>query len=145
MKKIIERMVMAWALALPVMALANGSPQTKAAMENEGCFACHAVSHKVIGPAYGWIAYVFAHKPGAAKELAQKIVAGGAGRWNAWTGGMPMLPHPDLSLGQAEEMATWVLAQTPIAPPEPCQGGHRPVPIPGLAQPSVNAPCRSGQ
>jgi len=119
MKKIVKCIAVASALALPVLALANGSPQTKAAMTGAGCFACHAVSQKVVGPAYSWVSYKFAHKPGATKELAHRIIAGGAGRWNAWTGGIPMPPHPELTLAQAEKMANWVLAQKPVAPPKP--------------------------
>ncbi|MHB8253739.1 MAG: c-type cytochrome [Acidiferrobacter sp.] len=119
MKKIVKYVALVSALALPVIALANGSPKTKSAMTAAGCFACHAVNAKVVGPAYGWVAYKFAHKPGAKVELAHKIIAGGAGRWNAWTGGIPMPPHPELTLGQAEQMASWVLAQKPIAPPKP--------------------------
>ncbi|HUW98421.1 MAG TPA: c-type cytochrome [Acidiferrobacter sp.] len=131
-------------LALPALASANGSPQTHAAMVNEGCFACHAVSHKLVGPAYSWVAYVFAHKPNAAVRLAHKIINGGGGRWDAWTGGIPMLPHPELTLAQAEQMADWVLAQKPVAPPTPCRGAARPVPIPGHAQPLTNIPCGGG-
>lgn len=119
MKKIATSLALAVAMALPVAALANGNPQTKSAMTNAGCFACHAVTHKVVGPAYGWVAYVFAHKPGADVKLAHKIISGGTGRWNAWTGGIPMVPHPQLTLAQAEQMADWVLAQKPIAPPKP--------------------------
>ncbi len=118
MKKIVKYVAVASALAMPVLAFANGNPQTKAAMTSAGCFACHAVSHKVVGPAYSWVAYVFAHKPGAVAHLAHKIISGGTGRWNAWTGGVPMVPHPQLTLAQAEQMAEWVLAQKPVKPPK---------------------------
>jgi hypothetical protein len=30
-----------------------------------------------------------------------------------------MIPHPQLTLAQAEQMASWVLAQKPVAPPKP--------------------------
>lgn len=119
MKKIVKYVAMASALALPVLALANGSPQAKSAMTGAGCFACHAVTHKVVGPAFGWVAYTFAHKAGADATLAHRIINGGAGYWNAWTGGIPMPPHPELTLAQAEQMAKWVMAQKPIAPPKP--------------------------
>ena len=119
MKQLVRGLAVAAALALPGLAMANGSPQVKAAMTSAGCFVCHAVSHKLVGPAYSWVAYAFAHKPGAKLRLAHKIISGGAGRWNAWTGGMAMIPHPQLSLAQAEQMAAWVLAQKPVAPPKP--------------------------
>lgn len=119
MKKIIKYVAIASALTMPVAALAAGNPQTKQAMTAAGCFACHAVNHKVVGPAYSWVAYVFDHKPNADVHLAHKIISGGTGRWNAWTGGIPMVPHPQLTLAQAEKMADWVLAQKPVAPPKP--------------------------
>ena len=91
----------------------------KAQMNAQGCFACHAVDMKIVGPAYSWVAYRFAHQKGAVEKLAHKIIAGGAGEWNAWTGGIAMPPHSNLSLAQAEAMARWVLAQKPVAPPPP--------------------------
>ncbi|MHB1543388.1 MAG: c-type cytochrome [Gammaproteobacteria bacterium] len=97
--------------------LANSA--IKSQMNTQGCFACHAANMKIVGPAYGWVAYRFAHQKGAVQKLAHKIITGGAGEWNAWTGGIAMPPHPNLSLAQAEAMARWVLAQKPIAPPPP--------------------------
>ncbi len=102
------------ALAAPA-----ASSAIKSQMNAQGCFACHAVNMKIVGPAYGWVAYRFAHQKGAVLKLAKKIIAGGAGEWNAWTGGIAMPAHPDLSLAQAEAMARWILAQKPIAPPSP--------------------------
>ncbi|EQD27147.1 cytochrome c, class I, partial [mine drainage metagenome] len=95
------------------------TPAIQSQMNAQGCFACHAVDMKIVGPAYGWVAYRFAHQKDAVQKLAHKIISGGAGEWNAWTGGIAMPPHPDLSLAQAEAMARWVLAQKPIAPPPP--------------------------
>ena len=48
MKQIMKGVALAAALALPGLALANGSPQVKAAMTGAGCFACHAVNHKLV-------------------------------------------------------------------------------------------------
>ncbi len=119
MSSVVRRLGLALALAAPVAAFAAGSPQVKQAMTSAGCFACHAVANKIVGPAYGWVAYHYRGKPGAAVYLAHKIISGGTGYWNPWTGGVPMVPHPTLSLAQAEQMANWVLAQKPIAPPKP--------------------------
>jgi cytochrome c len=106
---------------VPVMARAAAvpNPAIKSLMNTQGCFACHAVDMKIVGPAYAWVAYRFAHRKGAVAMLAHKIMAGGAGEWNPWTGGIAMPPHPTLTLAQAEAMARWVLAQKPIAPPKP--------------------------
>jgi cytochrome c len=100
-------------------AAAAPSPAIKSLMNTQGCFACHAVDMKIVGPAYAWVAYRFAHQKGAVAKLAHKIISGGAGEWNPWTGGIAMPPHPTLTLAQAEAMARWVLAQKPVAPPKP--------------------------
>jgi cytochrome c len=88
-------------------------------MTGQGCFACHAVDTKVVGPAYAWVAYHYRGDKTAVLHLAHKIIHGGAGVWNPWTGGIAMPAHPELSLAQAEAMARWVLARHPIAPPHP--------------------------
>jgi cytochrome c len=88
-------------------------------MASQGCFACHAVDTKIVGPAYAWVAYHYRGDASAVLYLARKIIKGGAGYWNAWTGGIAMPAHPQLSLAQAEAMARWVLSQHPIAPPHP--------------------------
>ncbi len=89
-------------------------------MTAQGCFACHAIDSKVVGPAYAWVAYRFRGQTAAAVvKLAHKIIKGGTGYWNPWTGGIAMPAHPQLTLAQAETLARWVLAQHPLAPPKP--------------------------
>ncbi len=89
-------------------------------MTAQGCFACHAIDSKVVGPAYAWVAYRFRAQVAAATvKLAHKIIAGGTGYWNPWTGGIAMPAHPNLTLAQAETLARWVLARHPLAPPKP--------------------------
>lgn len=105
-------------IAVP-FAYAAGNPVARQMMQQNGCFACHSTGHRLVGPAFGWVAYVFAHKSGAQAILAHKIIGGGTGRWDRWTGGVPMPSHPELTLAQAEQMADWILAQQPIAPPKP--------------------------
>ena len=88
-------------------------------MTEAGCFACHAVDHKLVGPAYEWVAYRYKGDKGAVKKLAEKVLKGGAGNWNAYTGGIPMSPNPSLGMAKAEEMVEWVLEQKPVEPPKP--------------------------
>ncbi len=89
-------------------------------MVGQGCFACHAIDSKIVGPAYAWIAYHYrAQVKRAVVKLAHKIISGGTGYWNPWTGGIAMPAHPTLTLAQAEAMARWVLARHPLAPPKP--------------------------
>lgn len=95
-----------------------GGGDAEALMKSSDCLSCHAVDTKLVGPAYGWVAHKYKGQSGAADKLAQKIKQGGAGNWNALTGGVPMPPHPQLSDADAKAMAEWVLKQKPIAPPK---------------------------
>jgi len=101
------------------LAQAAGNPKAKDLMQKSGCFACHAVDHKVVGPAYSWVAARYKGDKGAVKKLAEKVIKGGAGNWNKWTGGIPMSPNPSLSMKQAEEAVHWILAQKPVKAPSP--------------------------
>ena len=98
---------------------ARATSAVHALMKQQGCFVCHAVDAKIVGPAYAWVAYHYRGDKTAVLHLADKIIHGGVGVWNPWTGGIPMPPHPNLTLAQAEAMARWVLARKPIAPPKP--------------------------
>lgn len=106
-------------LGLSSTALAGN---TKQLLTQQGCFACHAVSNKVVGPAFSWVAYRY-HGNKADKKtvkmLAEQVIKGGAGKWNKWTGGIPMSPHPTMSLAQATEAVHWVLARKPVKAPAP--------------------------
>ena len=103
------------ALLSGVPALAAGNAQNM--LQSNGCTACHAQSRKVVGPAWGWIAYYYHGKKHAADSIADFIVNGGVGYWEKWTGAIPMPSHPNISEAQAEEIAEWILAQPPIKPP----------------------------
>ena len=83
----------------------------QAMMQKAGCFACHAVDHKIVGPSYQDVAKRYKGQKGVVAMLAEKVIKGGAGHWNAITGGVPMPPHPNLTKSQAEAMVKWVLAQ----------------------------------
>ena len=115
---------MAAALALSALAaaaIAHGATmnQERAQMTQAGCFTCHAVHTRKIGPAFSWVAYHYRGKPGALSRLARKVITGGSGYWAPWTFNTPMIPHPGLSMPKAEGMVRWVLRQTPIKPPAP--------------------------
>lgn len=101
-------------LGLSSNALADNAQQM---MTQHGCFACHAVSHKVVGPAYSWVAFRYKGDKNAVKMLAEKVIKGGSGHWNKLTGGIPMPPNA-LTMAQAEEAVKWVLSRKPVAPPK---------------------------
>lgn len=105
--------------AAPAAGSASGGAaiDAQAAMKQSDCFSCHAVDKKLVGPAYSWVADRYKGDSNAASKLAMSIKTGGAGKWNAYTNGVPMTPHPQLSDAQLKAMAEWVLSQTPVPPP----------------------------
>jgi len=107
--------------AAALLAIAASAPSqaqsTQGLLQSNGCTSCHAESMKVVGPAWGWIAYRYQGKKGAVKSVADFIINGGVGYWKPWTGGVPMPSHPNLSKAQAQQIAKWILDQKPIKPP----------------------------
>ena len=71
----------------------------------KNCLACHAVDHKVVGPAYKDVAAKYAGDKGAVDKLAQKIIKGGSGVW----GPLAMPANNQVSEADAKKLAAWVL------------------------------------
>ena len=86
---------------------------TRSLAEAKGCFACHRVDTKVLGPAFAWVAYRYQRDPKAVATLKYAIEHGVSGAW----GSMPM-PAQSVTPVEAEELVSWVLAQKPVAPPK---------------------------
>jgi cytochrome c len=84
----------------PAMAMANPALARK-----HGCLGCHAVTSKLVGPAYQDVAATYSGQPGAREALAARIRQGGSGKW----GEMVMPPQPQLSEADARRLATWIL------------------------------------
>lgn len=72
----------------------------------KNCMACHAVSNKVVGPAYKDIAAKYAGQKGAEDKLVAKVMKGGAGAW----GSVPMPANPQVSEADARSLVKWILA-----------------------------------
>ncbi|WP_299700859.1 c-type cytochrome [uncultured Pontibacter sp.] len=70
------------------------------------CLACHKVDQKVVGPSYEEVAQKYEFNDKNVDYLAGKIIQGGAGVW----GQIPMPPHPNVSEGDAKEMARYILS-----------------------------------
>jgi cytochrome c551/c552 len=96
------------------------APATDAAslLSKNGCMACHAVDQKRVGPAYSWVAYRFKGDKQAVAKLAAAVRKGSSGQWTAYTGNVPMPPHPQLSDADIKTMVEWVLKQPPVQPPK---------------------------
>jgi len=83
----------------------------KAAAQDLGCTACHAATHKLVGPAYQDVAKRY--KGDEAKILERikhNVKNGGSGNWTDVTGGTPMPPQPQ-AVGKTEKLkaiASWV-------------------------------------
>jgi cytochrome c len=70
------------------------------------CKTCHSIENKIVGPAYNEVAKKYEFTRANVSMLADKVINGGAGNW----GDIPMTAHPDISKGDAEKMAMYVLS-----------------------------------
>ena len=97
-------------LLLAAAACAAASPafaSLELARKN-ACLACHAVDHKVVGPAYQDVAAKYAGQKDAAAKLTQKVLNGGGG---VWGGPIPMPPQSaNVTPEQAKQLVQWVLS-----------------------------------
>ncbi len=79
---------------------------SKALAEKNGCFGCHAVASKLVGPAYKDVAAKYADQADAKALLAKSIRSGGSGKWAE----VPMPPQAQLSEADAGKLAAWILS-----------------------------------
>jgi len=90
------------AFALPVHADEAG----KALAQKSGCFACHSVDTKIVGPAFKDVAAKYKDK-GAESKLVAKVKAGGSGVW----GPIPMPANsPQVKDEDIKALVSWVLS-----------------------------------
>jgi cytochrome c len=73
--------------------------------KNSGCLTCHALTEKVVGPAYSNVALKYKDQSDAASSLVASIQYGSKGKW----GRIPMPPHPSISQEDLSLLARWVL------------------------------------
>jgi cytochrome c len=96
------------ALAAVALALAWLPRPALASLElarQHACVNCHAAERKLIGPSYRDVLRRYEGQADAVEQLAQRIRAGGGGRW----GPVPMPAQPRLTEAEARELAIWVL------------------------------------
>ena len=79
----------------------------KALLQNNACLSCHAIDHKVVGPAYRDVAAKYAKDPQATDRLMSSIQHGGRGKW----GDVPMPPFAQLSPDELKSLATFIMSQ----------------------------------
>ncbi|UVL58833.1 c-type cytochrome [Pseudomonas sp. B21-035] len=79
----------------------------QALLDQNACLACHAIDHKVVGPAYRDVAKRYKNDGQAVAKLIEHISQGGSGRW----GEVPMPAFAGLSSQALEQLAEFVLRQ----------------------------------
>jgi cytochrome c len=82
--------------------IAEGEALVKAS----DCKTCHHPTNKIIGPPHTEVAQKYEFTKANVSMLAEKIIKGGQGVW----GQIPMTPHPDITVADAEKMARYVLS-----------------------------------
>lgn len=100
MKRVLFALLASAALTAPAFA-----DQALATAKN--CMACHAIDHKVVGPAFKDVAKKYAGDKGAADKLAAKVMKGGGGVW----GPVPMPANTQVNEAEAKKLVAWVLSQ----------------------------------
>ena len=104
-----------FSIATAVALLALGAAQASAEeglelAKKSGCLACHAVDHKVVGPAWQDVSEKYKGDAGARARLIEKVKKGGKGNWTAVTGGVPMPPYsPRVPNADIEKLVDFVL------------------------------------
>jgi cytochrome c len=102
MKRLVN-VAAALALALPGLpALASDELAKK-----HGCFACHTVDKKMVGPSYKDVAAKSRSDKDAPAKLAAKVKNGSQGVW----GTVPMPPNTTVPDGDIKTLVAWILSQ----------------------------------
>ncbi|MGB8923030.1 MAG: c-type cytochrome [Pseudomonas sp.] len=101
--KAIDPEVQAASIAMP----AQASSDVTTLLQNNACLSCHAIDHKVVGPAYRDVAAKYASDPQALTKLMASIEHGSAGKW----GEVPMPAFAQLSADELQKLAAFVLQQ----------------------------------
>ncbi len=75
-------------------------------IKSSDCFNCHAIEHRVVGPAFKEIAVKYAGNDTAMKAAAGHIIAGSSKIW----GDTPMPPHPQFSTAESRALVEWIVS-----------------------------------
>jgi cytochrome c551/c552 len=78
-----------------------------ALLQGNSCLSCHAIDHKIVGPAYHEVAAKYANDPQAQAKVTSSIQHGGTGKW----GDIPMPPFAQLSPDDLHTLSTFILQQ----------------------------------
>jgi cytochrome c len=78
----------------------------QALAQTKNCLSCHAIDHKVVGPAYKDVAARYRNDKTAPARLAAKVMEGGGGVWGA----VKMPSNQQVSEAEAKKLVTWILS-----------------------------------
>ena len=79
----------------------------KTLLANNACLGCHAMTQKIVEPAFHDVAERYRKNPKALETVMTNIKAGGANKWSA----VPMPPFPALTDAELKVLAQFVLSQ----------------------------------
>jgi len=79
-------------------------------MAQDGCVACHAIDHKIVGPAFRDVAAKYRGMSNVAPRLEAKVKNGGAGVW----GEVPMPPNTAAPDADIHNIVTWILTSPEV-------------------------------
>lgn len=102
MKRIAFALTLLLTVATPALAGQNPADLAKAS----GCMNCHAVSAKVIGPAFADVGKKYKNTADASNYLTNKILKGSSGVWGA----VPMPASSHVNPTDARTLANWILS-----------------------------------
>ncbi|APW40543.1 cytochrome C [Rhodoferax koreense] len=91
----------------PVLACSANEPTPQQKAQDYGCFSCHGLVHKQVGPGFAQVAERYRNDPAMPAQLAAKIRSGSVGTW----GRVIMPRQPKVSEADARLLAIWVLSQ----------------------------------
>ncbi len=78
--------------------------------KKSGCFACHAIDKKVVGPSWGDVSKRYKGQD-VRGDLIAKVKIGGKGNWTEVTKGVPMPPYsPRVKDEDIETLVDFILA-----------------------------------
>jgi cytochrome c len=106
MKIIVTLLAAAATATLATSAHAADAKGGEALAKASGCFACHAVDKKLIGPSYKEVADRYRKDQGAEAMLVKKVKEGGKGVW----GDIPMAPNAHVKDEDIKTMVQWILS-----------------------------------
>jgi len=104
--RIIMTFLAAGAVTFAAGAQAADAGKAEALAKASGCFACHTVDKKLVGPGYKEIADKYRKDKNAEASLIKKVKDGGKGAW----GDIPMMPNAHVKDEDIKTMVQWIMS-----------------------------------